>query len=116
MNSQGYSGEAMLLEVNTNYNGSIGQSLHKLSPVIVENTLAIAVLNGDILWVLADAPLNVKMLRHLQKSHSYQKVTPIGSGEDNVISPSYHGICNIDKCVSPEEVTRIKEAKQIYRN
>ena len=33
----------MLLEVNTSYNGSVGQSFHKLSPIIVDNTLAIAV-------------------------------------------------------------------------
>lgn len=106
----------MLLEVNTSYNGSIGQSFHKLSPIIVDNTLALAVLNGDILWVLTDAPLSDKMLQHLQQSHSYQKVSPIGAGEDHVISPSYNGTCNISQCLSAKEVIRIKEAKQIYRN
>lgn len=104
----------MLLEVNIPFEGSVGLSLHKLSPIIVKGTLAIAILKGDVLWVLADADIDVRKLHSLQGSHSYQHVAPMHNSR-NIMSPDYIA-GNVVRSLSPDEVYKVKSTENIYLN
>lgn len=104
----------MLLEVNTPFDGSVGLSLHKLSPIIVQGTLAIAILKGNVLWVLADVDVDVRKLYSLQGSHSYQHVAPMQNSK-HIVSPDYIA-GNVIRSLSPDEVYKVKSTENIYLN
>ena len=109
----------MLVQCIRSYNGSPAQTLHEMSPIIVENTVDMAVIsshfnNEPLLWVLSSVPdsMSLKMLRNIRTD---QNVFPVVKGVKRVNSPNDDG-SNVLRSFSIAEVNRLKLAKSIYVN